>query len=142
MSLLSLQTFAQKDFLREPDLNKPLLFADMPTVLTVEAMDLDNLLNLSSSASASIELNGQFVYKGIVNSVTSENDNKLFTVIIRSDNRPGSFLRLSRITADDGSISYSARILSFTHGDCLVLKKNKDNSYVFEKKKFYDVVSE
>ena len=142
MSLLQVTCFAQNDFFREPDMHKPLLFADLPAVLPVTIAELEKPFKLSPGAVVSIDAGPAFFFQGVIRSVTPQNDNKLLTVIIRLTNRGGSNLTLSAITGDDGVITYTAKVLSFKHGDCFVLQKDEEQHYFFVKKNFYEVVGE
>ncbi|HEV7781299.1 MAG TPA: hypothetical protein VGO58_08530 [Chitinophagaceae bacterium] len=142
MCLLKTISFAQNDFIKEPDPQRPLLFSDMPPVLTVQVSELQKIMILSPGSAASILTGQPFSFNGVVRSVTSQNDNKLLTVILKLTGRNGGNLTLSAITADDGTITYTAKVLSFQHGDCYVLKRNGDHDYSFIKKNFYEIVGE
>jgi hypothetical protein len=139
---------AQQDFLKEPDRNRPNLFSQVPETVSIPVALLDHLSSLPTGSPVDISLGETFHYKGAVASATVQNEGKLQTVIVTSSTgssgptSPGSFLTLSRVVHDDKTISYIARILSFQHADCMVLKENADHSYSFIKKKFYDIVGE
>ncbi|HEX2629309.1 MAG TPA: hypothetical protein VHM26_09860 [Chitinophagaceae bacterium] len=139
---------AQQDFLKEPDRNRPSLFSNVPETVSIPVALLDHVSSLTTGSAVDISLGGTFHYKGTVASSTVQNEGKLLTVIVTSSTGPsgptlpGSFLTLSRVVHDDKTISYIARILSFQHADCMVLKENADHSYSFIKKKFYDIVGE
>lgn len=134
--------YAQQDFLKEPDRNRPALFSNVPETVSIPVSLLDHVSSLVTGSPVDILLGETFHYKGTVVSSTVQNEGKLLTVIVTSPTLPGSFLTLSRVVHDDKTISYVARILSFQHADCMVLKKNTDHSYSFIKKKFYDIVGE
>lgn len=133
---------AQQDFLKEPDRNRPNLFSLVPETVSIPVALLDHVSTLTTGSFVDISLGETFHYKGTVASSTVQNEGKLQTVIVTSSTLPGSFLTLSRVVHDDKTISYIARILSFQHADCMVLKENADHTYSFIKKKFYDIVGE
>jgi len=133
---------AQQDFLKEPDRNRPSLFRNVPETVSIPVTLLDHVSSLATGSPVDISLGETFHYKGTVASSTVQNEGKLLTVIVTSPTLPGCFLTLSRVVHDDKTISYIARILSFQHADCMVLKEHADHSYSFIKKKFYDIVGE
>lgn len=133
---------AQQDYLKEPDRNRPSLFSTLPKTVPVTVISLEHLLSSVPGSIIDLPLGGAFRYTATVSSRTEQNDGKLLTVIATSSALPGSFLTLSKVVGDDKTVSYIARIMSFQHGDCLVLKKNADQTYSFIKKKFYEIVGE
>jgi hypothetical protein len=133
---------AQQDFLKEPDRNRPALFGNVPEKIGIPITILEQVSTLTEGSLVDIALGATFHYTGTVASATMQNDGKLQTIIATSSAMPGSFLTLSKVVHDDKTISYIARILSFQHVDCMVLKENADHSYSFIKKKFYDIVGE
>jgi hypothetical protein len=76
-----------------------------------------------------------------VSSVANKFENTLQSVVIRSTNFPGAALSFSKLTKEDGTISYVGRIISFQHGDAYEITM-ENGQYFFIKKGFYDLVNE
>jgi hypothetical protein len=142
MVFTSYSLSAQQDYLKEPDRNRPSLFSNVPETVPVAVATLELLLASTPGIPVDLSLGGVLRYSGTIESSTVDNDRKLLTVIVTSPSMPGSFLTLSKVITDEKTVSYIARIMSFQHGDCMVLKKNTDNTYSFIKKKFYEIVGE
>ncbi len=144
ITLYSLCSFAQNQELRSngPNSSRPKLFQSLPENISVNAANLNNLLNVPVGQAVSINLsdNSQFQFEGRVVSVSSQ-ENNIQTVVIRSTNYNGARMTLSKIINADGTISYSGRILSFQHADLLELK-NQDGHYTLVKRKFNDLINE
>jgi hypothetical protein len=118
-----------------------MLFANLPLQLEIPAINLETFFTLPTNRLVSL-VTGPLRFDGTIQSVTPKNDNTVTTVIIQSVNRNGSFLTLTKFIHEDGSVSYSGKILSFQHGDCFVLQKKNELSYLLIKKKYYEVVSD
>jgi hypothetical protein len=139
MSLLQSTAHAQQDFIREPNLNKPLLFTDLPAIIPVSLADLERAMVLQTGATWTVST---ISFSGIVRAVTKPYDNSTQSVSIKLTNREGAYMVLTAIRDADGKISYTGRVTSFLHGDCLVLRRLDDGQYAFEKKNYYEVFGE
>jgi hypothetical protein len=142
MSLLQSTTYGQQDFIREPDLNKPLLFTDLPAVMPVSLADLERTMTLQAGASWSVSINPVISFSGIVRAVAKPYDNSTLSVSIKLTNREGANMVLTARRDADGMISYAGRVTSFLHGDCLVLARSDDGQYAFERKNYYEIFGE
>jgi hypothetical protein len=144
ITFYSLCSAAQNQGLRAngPDGSKPKLFQSLPGNISINTDNLNTLLNTPVGHDVSMNLsdNSQFQFQGQVISASSK-ENNIQTVVIRSTNYNGARLTLSKINNEDGTISYSGRILSFQHGDLLELK-NQNGHYILVKRKFNDLVNE
>lgn len=138
---ICLQSNAQKPPVREPDMNRPTLFQNLPNKISCRINDLSALLELGIGKPISFSLIDNLNFQGVVSSVASKFDNTLNSVVIRSTNFPGAALSFSRITKDDGTFSYVGRIISFQHGDSYEINL-ENGQYYFVKKAFYDLVNE
>ncbi len=136
-----LQSNAQKPPVREPDMNRPSLFQNLPTKISCRINDLSALLQSEIGKTVSFLLVDNLNFQGVVSSVASKFDNTLYSVVIRSTNFPGAALSFSRITKEDGTFSYVGRIISFQHGDAYEINL-ENGQYYFVKKGFYDLVNE
>ncbi len=135
------QSNAQKPPVREPDMNRPYLFQNLPTKISCRINDLSALLQSEIGKTVSFLLVDNLNFQGVVSSVASKFDNTLNSVVIRSTNFPGAALSFSRITKEDGTFSYVGRIISFQHGDAYEIGI-ENGQYYFVKKGFYDLVNE
>jgi hypothetical protein len=136
-----LKTNSQTPPVREPDMNRPSLFQNLPEKITCRINDLSPLLESEIGKSISFSFTGSLNFQGVVSSVASKFDNTLQSVVVRSTNFPGAALSFSRITKEDGTFSYVGRIISFQHGDAYEISL-ENGQYFFVKKGFYDLVNE
>jgi hypothetical protein len=113
------QSNAQKLPVREPDMNRPYLFQNLPTKISCRINDLSALLQSEIGKPVSFLLVDNLNFQGVVSSVASKFDNTLNSVVIRSTNFPGAALSFSRITKEDGTFSYVGRIISFSAWRCI-----------------------
>lgn len=138
---ICLQSNAQTPPVREPDMNRPTLFQNLPNKISCRINDLSSLLESEIGKPVSYSFTDNLNFLGVVSSVASKFDNTLVSVVIRSTNFPGAALSFSRIRKDDGTISYVGRIISFQHGDAYEINL-ENGQYYFVKKGFYDLVNE
>jgi hypothetical protein len=131
--------------LNEPDLKKQKLFAELPEQIAIDITELKALLtgNNQSGKDVTLSFTDKKIpaFSGKVISAASKYENTIQTLSIRSNNFNGAMLTLSSFTQPDGTVSYTGRIISFSHGDAYELEK-RNNGYVLVKKNFHDVVNE
>jgi hypothetical protein len=129
--------------IREPDLNRPKLFQLLPDTISTDISRLVNLFTISVGHPVSIEISDivSFIFHGDIISNTSKYDNRIQSIVVRSQNYPGAKLSFASATLDDGRVVYQGKIMSFTHGDLFDLREFGAN-YYFIKKGFYQVVNE
>jgi len=132
---------AQTPPVREPDMNRPTLFQNLPNKISCRINDLSALLESEIGKPVSFSLADNLIFQGVVSSVASKFDNTLLSVVVRSTNFPGAALSFSRITKEDKTYSYVGRIISFQHGDAYEISL-ENGQYYFIKKGFYDLVNE
>ena len=137
-----LDAISQTPPVREPDMNKPSLFQNLPEKITCRVNDFSALLQSETGINITIVLTENLSLQGIVSSVASKFDNTLQSVVVRLTNFPGAALSFSRITRENGTITYAGRIMSFQHGDAYEINQEKNGEYYFVKKGFYDLVNE
>ncbi len=124
--------------------NKPALFSQFPDRIAINAQDLEALFKgaeVSPNLSIQSADKKTFTFSGKLIPTASRYDSKIRTLIIRSSNFSGATLTLSSSTLPDGTAEYSGRIISFQHGDLLVLQREKGEYYLI-KKNFRDLVNE
>jgi hypothetical protein len=136
-----MKTNAQTPPVREPDMNRPSLFQNLPEKISCRINELSSLLESEVGKTISFSFTGSLNFQGVVSSVASKFDNTLQSVVVRSTNFPGAALSFSRIAKEDGTYSYVGRILSFQHGDAYEISQ-ENGQYFFVKKGFYDLVNE
>ena len=139
--LICLQSNAQTPPVREPDMNRPTLFQNLPNKISCRINDLSALLESEIGRPVSFSLADNLNFQGVVTSVASKFDNTLLSVVVRSTNFAGAALSFSKITKADGTYGYVGRIISFQHGDAYEISL-ENGQYYFIKKGFYDLVNE
>ena len=139
--LICQQSNGQTPPVREPDMNRPSLFQNLPNKISCRINDLSALLESETGKPVSFSFVNNLNFQGVVSSVASKSDNTLSSVVIRSTNFPGAALSFSRIKKEDGTFSYVGRIISFQHGDAYEIGL-ENGQYYFIKKGFYDLVNE
>jgi hypothetical protein len=139
--LVSIKLSAQNPPVREPDMNRPSLFQNLPEKITCRINDLSALLQSEIGRTVSFSFTENTVFQGVVSSLANKFENTLQSVVIRSTNFPGAALSFSKLTKEDGTISYVGRIISFQHGDAYEITM-ENGQYFFIKKGFYDLVNE
>lgn len=129
----------QERTINTPDYNKPKLFSDVPDKLNMKLKSADALFDLKVGSSFFTQLADQFSFTGIV---ISKVDNASFqSIVIKSTNRKGAILSLSKIKKGDGSFIYKGRILSRNNADAFELA-NENGQYILQKKNYYEIISE
>ncbi len=139
--LIGIKLNAQDVPVREPDMNRPSLFQNLPEKITCRIPDLSALLQSEIGRTVSFSFADNINFQGVVSSVATKFENTLQSVVIRSTNFPGAALSFSKLTKEDGTISYIGRIISFQHGDAYEITL-ENGQYYFVKKGFYDLVNE
>lgn len=122
-------------------MSRPSLFQNLPEKISCRINDLSALLESETGRTVSFAFTGNLNFQGVVSSVASKFDNSLQSIVVRSTNFAGAALSFSRITKQDGTISYVGRIISFQHGDAYEINQ-ENGQYFFVKKGFYDLVNE
>ncbi|RYY98441.1 MAG: hypothetical protein EOO11_08080 [Chitinophagaceae bacterium] len=127
--------------LREPDVNKPALFADLPASLPVTEALLSGLLELPLGNTVALPVSGKFRLEGTVVSQSDAADTCVRSIVLRSPVRGGATLSLSRVCRPGGGYDWSARMLGYNGGDALELVC-ENGRYQFVKRGLYDLLSE
>lgn len=141
-----LQSVAQEQAtIKEPDYNKPSLFAAFPDKIPVDISELKNLFSNVAAKGTGVTvkfLNKQLPdFDGKIVSMSSKYNNTLRSVVVRSTKFNGATLTLSSSTTTDGAAIYTGRIISFQHGDLFVLQKENEQYYLI-KKKYHELINE
>ena len=146
ITLYSLSSSAQTGDvipLNEPNLNKPKLFQNLPDNIPVRMDNIISLFGIGVGQQVSMSMSDvtPFQFEGNVVSAVSKYENSIQSVVVKSTNYPGARFTISKITDENGNISYRGRILSMQHGDMYELKGD-NNQFILIKRKFYDLVNE
>jgi len=140
LSMCCVNADAQVHPLAKSDYEKPALFSDLPQKLDLNIPALEAMLDLPTGQSINLRL-GSFNFQGSIISKSDLNDLNVKTVVIKSSNRKGATLTFTRVHKQDGSFSYSGRMLSYNHSDAFEIVFEK-GQYFLTKKKSLDMINE
>lgn len=145
LSVCMLQVAAQQDTKKLPisqyDYNKPKLFKDLPDRINVPLKNFDNVFDLEVGKSVDLPFASNFQFTGTVVSKAEDVASNVKSIVIKSTNKIGATLALSRMINPDNTITYRGRIMSFKHGDAYEIA-NENGSYYLVKKGLYDLYEE
>ncbi len=131
--------------INEPDYNKPRLFSNLPGRIGVSLSELELLVEAPVGSRTRMNLAAEtvssYAFDGDVVSAVSKYENRIQSVVIRSSNFNGASLTVSKIRLDDGTFTYTGRIISFQHGDLFELKQEA-GGWVFVKRNYYELINE
>ncbi len=123
------------------DYNKPKLFKELPNRINVSFKTIDNVFDVEVGKSVDLPFALNFQISGTVVSKAEDLSANVKSIVIKSTNKVGATLTISRIINNDNSITYRGRIMSFHHGDAYEIT-NENGSYAFVKKGLYDLYEE
>lgn len=135
------QAHAQVSPVKEPDYNKPTLFADLPDVMDLNLNELEMLIALPMGGSTTNIFSETFPLKGVVVSRSGDAASDIKSVVIRLVNRPGSTFCISKVKTESGQYRFIGRIISMNNSDAFEIAR-LDDKYVLQKKHLYDLVNE
>ena len=145
LSVCMLQVAAQQDTKKLPisqyDYNKPKLFKDLPDRINVPLKNFDNVFDVEVGKSVDLPFASNFQFTGTVVSKAEDVASNVKSIVIKSTNKVGATLALSRMINPDNTITYRGRIMSFKHGDAYEIA-NENGSYYLVKKGLYDLYEE
>jgi hypothetical protein len=145
LSVCMLQVEAQQDTKKLPisqyDFNKPKLFKDLPDRINVPLKNFDNVFDFEVGKSVDLPFSSNFLFSGTVVSKAEDVASNVKSIVIKSTNKVGATLALSRMINPDNTITYRGRIMSFKHGDAYEIA-NENGSYYLVKKSLYDLYEE
>jgi hypothetical protein len=145
LSVCMFQAAAQQDTKKLPvsqyDYSKPKLFKELPNRINVSFKNMDNVFDFEVGKSVSLPLALNFQFSGVVVSKAEDASANVKSIVIKSTNKIGATLAISRIINNDNSVTYRGRIMSFQHGDAYEIT-NENGSYALVKKGLYDLYEE
>lgn len=125
----------------EPDTRRPALFSSLPDRIPVDEYILRNLVQAAQGDQINLRLGNDAAIRFDGPVVSRYDDNTIHSVVIRPGNYNGATLTLSSSVQSNGAVRFTGRIISFNHADAYMLV-NHNNQYLFQKKKFYDLINE
>lgn len=141
LTVIYLQSSAQAPLpINQPDYNKPKIFTDLPERSNLLIANLEALLDFSIGKQVAVTIANNFQLTGTIVSKSDANNASIKSIII-STNRQNATLSFSRITKEDGTITYRGRIIAKNAGDALEFVKDGSNYFII-KKGYYDLVNE
>lgn len=142
ISLASAVTSAQTPPVNEPDYTKPALFGELPDTVRLSEADLLALFARQTGETAQIKMTGTFQFAGTVMGKTIRNNPERISLVVKSTNKQGAFLCLTKIVELTGNIIIKGRIISRAHIDCYDLVYTPGQGYELLKKNYYKLLSE
>ena len=140
-SFFSAAAQEQKIPLNETNYSRPKRLADVPEKLPLQLTDLTRLLHLPVGAKVKAFLAKNFLLTGTVISKSDPADKAVQSVVVKSDNRLGMTFTFTRLTEENGSFTYSGRMLDRNAGDALEIAK-EGQGYVIRKRGIHEIISE
>ena len=142
LSLSFTDSFAQVvHSVKEPDANKPKIFADLPSKISFNIHMFEVLLATQVGAKVNLLIAPGFNFQGSVVSKSDDSDTRVSSIVIRCTNRSGATLTFTRISNGDGTFSYNGRILSMKHSDAFEITM-ENGQFSLVKKEFDDLLME
>jgi len=111
---------------------KPKQFSDFPETINCSEQELTKVFSASPGQTISLAFSNNFTFTGNVTSNLAKYANLQSAVVVS----PGYFntiFSVSKITNNDGSISYVGRIINKNYFDGFELKKNASGIYQLKK---------
>lgn len=125
LSVIALTGFSQTT-------TKPKQFNNFPEKITCSEQELANVFNATPGQVISINFSDNFIFSGSVKSNLVKYSNLQSAVVVSPD-YSNTIFNVSKITNDDGSISYIGRIINKSFFDGFELKKNTAGVYQLTK---------
>lgn len=121
--------------------NKPKLFKELPDRISFRINNLDTIFNKEIGKRITLSLSPDFLWQGTIVSKAEDAQANVKSIVIKSFNKAGASLALSRIINENNTITYRGRIMSFKHGDAYDLV-SENGAYFLIKKNVYDLYEE
>jgi hypothetical protein len=140
---ISVSAQTEKELNQKQDQDKPVLFANLPEKISVSKDNLQNLFGSPLGKSITLKAvdNNNFEFNGEIISAENKYGNAIQSIVIKCSNYDGANFTLSKITNEDGAISYVGRIVSLHHADVYELKQEA-SKFVLIKRKTNDLINE
>ncbi len=139
---ISVISMAQVPPVNEPDYSRPALFNNLPDTVAVDEADILSLFNRSLGEQVQLKMTNTFFYQGSIKSIVIYENPRRISLVIKSSNKLGSALYISKITEINGRVLLRGRIISNTHIDAYDLAYSEVTGYRLQKINYYKLVSE
>ena len=126
---------------KEPDYNKPKMFADLPEVMELKTADLELLVDLPMGGNINSVMVDGFPMKGVVVSKSGDAASAVKSIVVRLINRPGSTFCVSKVKTENGQTKFIGRVISMNNSDAFEIAL-LDDKYVLRKLHLFDLVNE
>jgi hypothetical protein len=133
---------AQGPVVNEPDYSKPALFAELPDSVFITVTDIQSLFEKRPGEQVQLKMTSSFFYSGYVKTVTAMGNPQRVSLVIRSTNKQGSALYITKITGPNGQMIVRGRIISRQHIDAYDLVYSDVTGYQLRKKNYYKLINE
>lgn len=141
--LTSQQSFSQEISFRsakEKNVDKQSLFVNIAERTTADFNLMQNLFNLKTGQGTTIKLSDNLQLMGHV--VMTEQQSSMQSVTLRCTNFPNTLFTLSKVTLEDGSVTYTGAILNHQSKDVIALEKDDNGIYAWTKKNLSDLIQD
>lgn len=125
LSVIALTGFSQNS-------SKPKQFSNFPEKINCSEQELASVFNAAPGQAISLTFSDNFIFSGTVKSNLVKYSNLQSAVVVSPDYF-NTIFSVSKITNDDGSISYIGRIINQNYFDGFELKKNITGVYQLTK---------
>jgi len=142
LTLAAASAQAQTPPVNEPDYNRPALFSSLPDTITLGLPEIDALFQLQTGETAGLILGGGSRFEGKLISRVILPAPQRVSLVVRSTSHNGANLCITRMLQEDGSFTYTGRIISRQHIDSYTLVRLSSDNYCLRKMNYYQLVSE
>lgn len=126
---------AQESTVKESVTDRLSLFEQLSQRTNCHINDFVSLLESSDGKQVSIQKADNLQFDGTVSSVATKSENTEKNIVIRSGNIAEVALTFSKITNDNGSLSFAGRIICFLEADGYKITF-ENSKYIFVNKTF------
>lgn len=141
--LTSLQSFSQEISFRsakEKNADKKAVFMNVAERTSTDVNLMQSLFNLTTGQGTTIKLSDNLQLMGHVVSVEQQASTQSIT--LRSTNFPNTVFTLSKVTAADGSVSFTGAVINHQSKDIIMLEQEQDGKYAWTKKNLSDLIQD
>jgi hypothetical protein len=141
--LMSLHAFSQEINFRsakEKNESKQALFANAAERVSADVNLMQSLFTLQTGKGTTIKFANNLQLVGHI--VSNETETNLQTITLRCTNFPGALLTISKVTVEDGTVTYTGAILSHQSKDVIMLEKDEAGNYAWQKKNLSDLIQD
>ena len=112
---------------------KPKLFKSSPGRINIKPNQFDDVFNYEVGKRVLLPFASDFSLAGTVVSKAEDVNANVKSIVIRSTDKVGATLTMSRFINEDNTISYRGRILSFKHADAYDIVSESGGYYLIKK---------